>query len=274
MAPDNEVARVFTAVAADYDRSGVDFFRVFAARLVETLDPQPDWHLLDLGSGRGAVVFELTERAESPLRITAVDVAPGMVELLRADVAAAGLEAVSVQLADIENLEVADASVDAVTASMVLFFLPDLSAGLREIRRVLRPQGMLAFSVFGPSDPQWTDVYEAFLPFLPGQPGRRGDLSRPRHPGLADPEAIAGTLETAGFREVRSEQIVHAIDFDSVEQWHTWSWSIGLRGAWLSIPEEARPRARTAVLNKVAHRLQADGRLMERFAVEYVTAKR
>ncbi|MCU0279803.1 MAG: class I SAM-dependent methyltransferase, partial [Candidatus Nanopelagicales bacterium] len=217
------------------------------------------------------VVFELTQRDESPLRITAVDVAPGMVELLRADVAAAGLEAVSVQLADIEHLEVPDASVDAVTASMVLFFLPDLLAGLREIRRVLRPRGIIAFSVFGPSDPQWTDVYDAFLPFLPEN---GGDLSRPRHPALATPEGIAATLAEVGFREVRSEQIVHEISFDSVEQWHAWSWSIGLRGAWLSIPEEVRPRARAAVLEQVGHRVQADGGLMERFAVEYVTAER
>lgn len=52
------------------------------------------------------------------------------------------------------------------------------------------------------------------------------------------------------------------------------SWSIGLRGTWLSIPEQIRPRARAAVLERVGRKTRGDGRLMERFAVEYVTAKR
>lgn len=265
---DGEIARVFSAVAEDYDRSGVDFFRVFAYSLVDRLNPQPDWHVLDVGAGRGAVVFELRDRLR--VRVTAVDVAAGMVELLRADVAAACLEDVDVQQADIAELPLGDDTVDAVTASMTLFFLPDLAAGLREIRRVLRADGVLAFSVFGRTDPRWTDVYGAFLPYLPEG---AGDLSRPRHPELLDPPGIHRSLESAGFREVRCEQVVHDITFESPDQWHTWSWSVGLRGVWLSIPEDMRPDARAAVMDRVRS-LVDDAGLVERFEVEYVTASR
>jgi ubiquinone/menaquinone biosynthesis C-methylase UbiE len=268
----DQVAAVFSMVAPDYDGSGVDFFGQFARTLVHRLDPDPEWHILDVGAGRGAVVFALLDRIGPAARITAVDLAPGMVDLLRADLAARGIAGIDVRLADAEHLDLPDAGVDAVTASMVLFFLPDVAAGLAELRRVLRAQGVLAFSVFGPSDPRWQPVYEAFLPFLPA--GGRGDLSRPRHPALLSASTISATLLEAGFHNVGCEQTTHDIRFASVEQWHTWSWSVGLRGTWLTIPAERRQIARAAILDEVRKLQDPDGGLVERFAVEYVTAQR
>ena len=268
----NQVAAVFSNVAPDYDGSGVDFFGQFARTLVERLAPDPGWHILDVGAGRGAVVFALVERLGPTAHITALDLAPGMVDRLRADLAAEGLDHIAVRVADVEHLDLPDASVDAVTASMVLFFLPDVTAGLAELRRVLRPGGALAFSVFGPSDPRWLPVYEAFLPYLPG--GGPEDLSRPRHAALVSAEGITATLRGAGFDAVECVQASHDIQFTSIEQWHTWSWSVGLRGSWLSIPADRREAARAAVLDEVRRLQDAHGELVERFAVEYVTAQR
>lgn len=268
----NQVAAVFSNVAPDYDGSGVDFFGQFARTLVQRLDPDPAWHILDVGAGRGAVVLALVAHLGPGARITAVDLAPGMVELLRADLAAEGLDGIAVRVADVERLDLPDASIDAVTASMVLFFLPDVAAGLAELRRVLRPGGALAFSVFGASDPGWLPVYEAFLPYLPA--ARREDLSRPRHPALLSAPAITATLQDAGFHSVGCEQTTHDIRFASIEQWHTWSWSVGLRGSWLSIPADRREAARGAILDEVRRLQDAHGELVERFAVDYVTAQR
>lgn len=267
------IASVFGAAAEAYDQSGVDFFGLFARRLVTHLAPQPGWHVVDVGAGRGAVTFALAEAVGPQGRVTAVDLAPPMVQALAADLEARGVTTVSVQVGDVEDLAVPAGSADAVTASMVLFFLPDLGAGLRSIRQVLRPGGLLAFSVFADADPRWQPVYTALHAQLPdADPGE--DLSRPRHPQLLTTRAMEQQLTAAGLDPVGSWHETHPIRFDSVDQWHAWSWSIGLRGSWLQIPERQRPEATRVVLAAVADLRQPDGSLTEDFAVHYVIARR
>jgi ubiquinone/menaquinone biosynthesis C-methylase UbiE len=267
------IASVFGAAAGVYDQSGVDFFGLFARRLVAYLAVEPGWHVVDLGAGRGAVTFALADAVGPRGRVTAVDLAPEMVQALARDLDARGVTTVSVQVGDAEDLALPPGSADAVTASMVLFFLPDLNAGLRSIHRVLRPGGLLAFSVFADADPRWQPVYAALHGQLP-DPDPRADLSRPRHPQLSSPADIDDQLAAAGFVPVGSWQEIHPIRFESVDQWHTWSWSIGLRSAWLQIPEQQRPEATRVVLAAVADLRDADGALTEDFAVHYVIARR
>jgi ubiquinone/menaquinone biosynthesis C-methylase UbiE len=66
------VARVFGLTAAGYDQSGVDFFSLFARRLVYHLQPGSGWHVVNVGSGRGAVVFALPG---TQCTVTAIDLA-------------------------------------------------------------------------------------------------------------------------------------------------------------------------------------------------------
>jgi len=265
------VARAFGATAADYDQSGVEFFGLFAQRLVEHLRPRPGWHVVDVGAGRGAVVFPLADAVGDGGSVTALDLAEPMVTALAQEVAARNLRSVTVRVGDAEHLAVADGVADAVTASMVLFFLPDVGRGLREFHRVLRPGGLLACTVFGEPDPRWAEVYNAFNLFLP--PGQRLDDSRPRHPAL-DAGAIVDTVRAAGFAQVECIDEVHPIHFADVEQWHTWSWSVGLRGTWLQIPQNLRPQARDAVLAAVRAQAAPDGSITEQFAVRTVLARR
>jgi SAM-dependent methyltransferase len=184
-----------------------------------------------------------------------------------------GLTSVEVHVGDVENLDLPAGTADAVTASMVLFFLPELERGLQRLHALLKPGGWFAFTVFGDADPRWRPVYEAFLPFLPElEPDE--DLSRPRHPALATVDGICATVERAGFTEVRCLDEVHPVRFASVEQWLQWSWSCGLRGAWLEIPEDRRLAARDAVLAEVERRRDDAGDLVEDFAIRIVLARR
>jgi O-methyltransferase/aklanonic acid methyltransferase len=267
------IASVFGAAAGSYDQSGVDFFGLFARRLVAHLAPEPGWRVVDVGAGRGAVTFALADAVGPQGRVTAVDLAPQMVHALAADLDMRGVTTVSVQVGDVEDLAVPTGSADAVTASMVLFFLPDLNAGLRSICRVLRPGGLLAFSVFAESDPRWRPVYAALHAQLP-DPDPGGDLSRPRHPRLSSPRDIEQELAAAGLDPVGTWHEIHPIRFESVDQWHAWSWSIGLRNAWLQIPDRQRAAATSVVLAEVGNLLDADGTLTEDFAVHYVLARR
>lgn len=93
--------------------------------------------VLDVGCGQGIDVYEY---ALAGADATGVDLTPRHVELARAHIAAMGLDAEFVE-GDAESLPFADATFDRVSSNGVLHHTPDISAALREIRRVLVPGG-------------------------------------------------------------------------------------------------------------------------------------
>ena len=94
--------------------------------------------VLDAGMGGGRLVEAL---AEAGWTVTGSDVSPEMVELARRRVPGTTLV-----VAPIESLPFEDGSFDAVTALGVLEFAQDVDAALRELARVLRPDGRAVVS--------------------------------------------------------------------------------------------------------------------------------
>lgn len=91
--------------------------------------------ILEVGCGTGLFAERLA--AENPgATVTATDQSERFVELT----AARGVEA---RVADVQDLPFADDSVDVVAAMWMLYHVPDLDRGLAELRRVLRPGGLL-----------------------------------------------------------------------------------------------------------------------------------
>lgn len=94
---------------------------------------EPDL-VLEVGCGRG----ELAERISRELdaRVVAVDRSQRMVDLT----AARGIEAI---VGDVQDLPFKDGIFDCVVAAWMLYHAESLDQSLRELRRVLRPQGRL-----------------------------------------------------------------------------------------------------------------------------------
>jgi SAM-dependent methyltransferase len=155
--------------------------------------------VLEVGCGWGDLARRIAD--ETGATVVATDLSPHMIELARS----AGVDA---RLADVQDLPFADGSFDVAVAAWMLYHVPDLDNGLRELARVLRPGGRLVAvtnSVF--------HLYE--LRELVGS-GRStiafsresgGDLLA-RHFARIDREDIDGRLEFADRAEV--EEYVRA----------------------------------------------------------------
>jgi SAM-dependent methyltransferase len=125
----------------------------------------PGRRVLNAGAGQGTFSLRLAERG---FDVTTADASPAAVAVLEERV---GGEVVQ---ADVTDLPFADETFDAAVLGEVLEHIPDDSAALREVARVVRPEGVLAVSVpadparYGPSDRWAGHVRRYTRPLLVG----------------------------------------------------------------------------------------------------------
>jgi SAM-dependent methyltransferase len=102
--------------------------------------------VLDLGSGAGADVLISARRVAPSGKAIGLDMTDEMLELAHANAVDAGVENVDFVKGYIEEIPLADDSVDVVLSNCVINLSADKGKVLREAARVLRPGGRLAFS--------------------------------------------------------------------------------------------------------------------------------
>jgi ubiquinone/menaquinone biosynthesis C-methylase UbiE len=124
-------------------------------RLREVLRPQPGERLLELGVGTGYYSCELAEWVAPEGTLELFDLQQKFLDHTMQAAAERGLTNLVPTQGDATKLPYADSSIDGVILTAVLGEVPDRAAALREIRRVLKPQGRLVVGeLFG--DPHFT----------------------------------------------------------------------------------------------------------------------
>lgn len=109
-------------------------------------DLEPGETVLDLGSGGGLDVILSAKRVGATGKAYGVDFLPEMLELARTNAADAGVTNVEFLEGMIEDLPLADSSIDVVISNCVINLAPDKTPVFAEIARVLRPGGRVAVS--------------------------------------------------------------------------------------------------------------------------------
>jgi ubiquinone/menaquinone biosynthesis C-methylase UbiE len=232
------VGKVFEEIAEDYDQSGVAFFGPIAEGLVGLLDLTPGERVVDVGCGRGALTLPAARAVGETGRVTAVDIAPAMVDLTRRAAADAALPQVDTAVVTADALGLPEASADVVASSLVLFFAPDPLATLEAWLRLLVAGGRIGISTFGDPDETWQQVERLFHPYLP--PALLDARTSGRSGAFASDAGVEQLFADAGAHDVLTTRRALEVHFPDAEAWRRFSMSTGQRAFWRFVPEERR----------------------------------
>jgi malonyl-CoA O-methyltransferase len=144
-----DVARCFGAASRSYDAAAW-LQSAARAELLSRLDllRAPPAAVLDLGAGTGLAARAIKRRFRRAA-VTAADLAAPMLEVARRH--SRFWRPIRCVQADAQSLPFEDASFDLVFSNLMLQWLAPPDAALAEMRRVLRPGGLLLLSSFGPA---------------------------------------------------------------------------------------------------------------------------
>ena len=213
----------FTVAADAYDRFMGRYSVLLAPQLVDLAGVGVGQRVLDVGCGPGALTTELVTRLGAAA-VTAVDPSEPFVAAARAR-----HPGVSVERASAEQLPFQDGAFDAALAQLVVHFMADPVAGLREMARVTREHGVVTACVWdhvaggqGPLSPYWAAVHE-FDPDVEDESTLAG--ARQGH--------LAELFETAGLREIEDTHLTVSVEHPTFEDWwEPFTLGVGPAGAY------------------------------------------
>ena len=195
------IRREFGQNAARYLTSQVHAKGASLPRLLELVQPQPTWEVLDIASAAGHTAFTF---APHVAHVWSTDITPEMLEMARQEADRRGLTNITVESADAADLPFPDERFDLVTCRIAPHHFGEIESFLSESARVLRPGGLLAVVDNVVPDGPAGDYVNAFEKFR--------DPSHWRCLTVAEWEA---GFEAAGLALLHSETLGKELHFES-----------------------------------------------------------
>lgn len=255
------VRRAFSRAALQYDAAAV-MQREVCSRMLERLDyiKQKPSSVLDVGSGTGWGTRQLVERYPAA-QVVALDMAIGMLQAARGTSSwwskLFSGKAIPYVCGDMEAMPVKSQSMDMVWSNFALQWCNDLPATFVELQRVLKVDGLLMFSTFGP------DTLKELRGAFQGVDGHN-HLNR-----FADMHDIGDMLVAAGFGDPVMDMEYITLTYSDVKAVMQDLRSIGAHNATAG---RATGMMGKNAWNKVLEnyeRLRRDGKLPATFEVIY-----
>jgi len=216
------VKTMFNDIAPKYDflnhflSAGIDIqWRKKVRRLLAPSKPKK---ILDVATGTGDLAIELSKL--TPDQIIGVDLATEMLDIGIQKIKRKGLDSViELQEGDAENLKFNDNSFDSITVAFGVRNFETLQLGLKEMYRVLKPEGIVAVLEFSkPKSFPFKQSYNFYSRYILPNMGKIISKSTTAYTylpdsvrGFAEDKAFLFELEKAGFKKAKQKRLTMGI---------------------------------------------------------------
>ena len=204
--PSSDVTSDYIAVTPDYTVGySEDYLRFLKhtgrREVIDYLSPhlRPGLRVLDMGCGPGFVSAWLAE-AVAPGELYGIDIEPSQIEMSKHLAAERGYDNASFRVADIVDLPFEDGFFDVACCNDVLAYVPDTQAALSEVKRILKPGGVVGCreiivdsSFAHPELGVMRRGFEVFADLLEADEG---------HPQIG--KELKRSFHEAGFKDIRT----------------------------------------------------------------------
>lgn len=220
-----KIQLLFDSIAKDYDKLnhilslGVD--RSWRKRALQWIvDGEEDKSVLDIACGTGDFSLEIARHSDDRTKVCGIDLSEGMLEVMRRKVSQAGLsERISIEQGNCESMHFADGSFERATIAFGIRNFENRELALKEILRVLKPQGRLVILELSvPSNPilRWFYClyFTKILPWIGGLvSGEKAAYSYLPASVLHFPqkEEWMATMRSCGYKKVMHKSFTFGI---------------------------------------------------------------
>jgi len=241
-----KAAATYNAASDFYDHPANTFWGRYGRQTVERLQLGRGERVLDVCCGSGASAIPAAEIVGPSGSVVGVDLAENLLALARSKAKARGLNNIEFRSGDMTQLPFAEDSFNVVVCVFGIFFVPDMEAAVRELKRVTRVGGKLAITTWGPRffEPASTAFWESVRSVRP-------DLYKGFNPWdrISDVDAVTSLLTAAGLENV---EVVAESGFQPVNSPDDW-WAMimgsGYRGTIAQLDPADQKRVRNANLD-------------------------
>ena len=227
------------SAAEHYERYMGRWSRQIATRYLDWLDAPKDAAWLDLGCGTGALTQSILARA-SPRTVVAIDPSADFVAHARAATSDEHVR-MRFEVGDAQKIPLDDASVEVAASALVINFVPDKVAALREMKRVTKPGGLVSFYVWdypGGGMGFMSAFWKAAIALDP----KAEELGEGRRFPFCTPQGLSALCAEAGWPAATVAPIEIEARFGSFEDlWQPFTLGAGpAPGYCVSLPEDKR----------------------------------
>jgi ubiquinone/menaquinone biosynthesis C-methylase UbiE len=235
----------YNAAADAYDDAANSFWDRFGRSTIERLGLKRGVDVLDVCCGSGASAIPAAQAVGPEGSVLGIDLAGRLLDVARTKAKIHGLENVEFRVGDMLDLGLGEQRFDAVVCVFGIFFVPDMTAAVRELWRVVRPGGKLAITTWGPRffEPGNTAFWNAVRDVAP-------ELHKSFNPWdrICDPKSVQRLLVDAGIEHSQAWAEAGHHPIPSPEAWWSAVLGSGYRGTLERLDAQGRDHVQTVNL--------------------------
>lgn len=255
---------IFNRSANEYGEEGCTFFNKFGEELVKFADLKGSETVLDVATGKGAVLQPIVEQLQEKGNVYGIDLSPGMIKVTKSFIHEK-FKNVSLKPMDAENLHFPDNCFDTIFCAFAIFFFPNPLKALKEFKRTLKKNGKLFISTWNEN----SNLDDIIITLI----RKRGITKKIMANGFSDFQKLCPILENLGFMYIRFKKCSINHFYKEPAQWWDSLWSCAYRGLLEQFNEAQLDQLKKEAFNEIKAYINPDGKLREKMTAIFIEAK-